>query len=115
MLGMHFNDCRQIGFEAAFDNCILNVSSFYQMKLKQSSFQDFTLHEVDLVEADLTGLVLDNCDLAGAVFENTVLEKADLRTAFNYSIDPSINRLKKAKFSVAGIHGLLYKLDIEIH
>ena len=50
----------------------------------------------------------------GAAFENTILEKADFRTSFNYSIDPGKNRIKKAKFSLAGIAGLLEKYDIEI-
>jgi uncharacterized protein YjbI with pentapeptide repeats len=66
------------------------------------------------VEADLNSTVFDNCDLLGAVFQNTILEKADFRTAYNYSIDPDINRVKKAKFSASGIAGLLDKYDIEI-
>jgi hypothetical protein len=50
-----------------------------------------------------------------ATFENTILEKADLRTAYNYSIDPTMNKIKKAMFSKAGISGLLDRLDIDIH
>jgi uncharacterized protein YjbI with pentapeptide repeats len=72
------------------------------------------LGELDLTECDLTGSVFDNCDLKGAVFENTIIEKADFRTSFNYSIDPQTNRIKKAKFSLSGIAGLLHKYDIEI-
>jgi len=49
-----------------------------------------------------------------AAFENTILEKADFRTSFNYSIDPEKNRIRKARFSLAGISGLLDKYDIEI-
>jgi len=49
-----------------------------------------------------------------ATFENTALEKVDLRTGFNYSINPEINRIKKAKFSLQGVLGLLDKYDIEI-
>lgn len=55
-----------------------------------------------------------DCDLAQAVIDNTMLDKADLRTSFNYSIDPERNRIKKAKFSIIGIAGLLDKYDIEI-
>ena len=72
------------------------------------------MQEVDLVDCDLTNATFLNCDLAGTVFENTILENADLRTSFNYSIDPDQNRIKKAKFSLAGIPGLLNKYDIEI-
>jgi hypothetical protein len=42
------------------------------------------------------------------------MEKADFRSAFNYSINPEINRIKKAKFSLTGLQGLLGKYDIEI-
>jgi fluoroquinolone resistance protein len=52
--------------------------------------------------------------MAGAIFENTILEKADFRTAYNYTIDPVQNRIKKAKFSVTGIAGLLSRYDIAI-
>ena len=65
-------------------------------------------------EADLTEAVFKDCDLSGAIFDYTVLEKADLRTAQHYSIDPENNRLKKARFSIFGIAGLLDKYDIDI-
>jgi uncharacterized protein YjbI with pentapeptide repeats len=72
------------------------------------------LNEVDFTESDLTASIFDNCDLNLATFDNSILEKADLRTSYNYSIDPERNRIKKARFSVAGISGLLDKYDIQI-
>jgi fluoroquinolone resistance protein len=114
MLGLRFEHCKEINFTVSFDNCSLNLSSFYQRKMKTTSFLNSTLHEVDFTEADLGGSVFDNCDMMGAIFENTVLEKADLRTAYNYTIDPAKNKIKKAKFSVTGIAGLLSRYDIEI-
>ncbi len=70
--------------------------------------------EVDFTEADLSSAVFDNCDLTRSIFENTILEKADFRTSRNYSFDPDLNKIKKAKFSYPGILGLLGKYDIEI-
>ncbi|WP_086936325.1 pentapeptide repeat-containing protein [Chamaesiphon minutus] len=58
--------------------------------------------------------MFENCDLTDAIFQYTILEKADFRTAYNYSIDPELNRIKKAKFSRSGIAGLLDKYDIDI-
>jgi uncharacterized protein YjbI with pentapeptide repeats len=84
------------------------------MKLKMTTFRNSNLHEVDLTECDLTGSVFDNCDFMRATFENSIIEKADFRTSFNYSIDPEKNRIKKAVFSLTGIAGLLDKYDIEI-
>ena len=111
---MHFENCDQFLFEVDFDNCVLNLSSFYKLKLKKTRFKDSNLSEVDFTETDLAGSYFDNCDLSGARFERTILEKADLRTARNYSIDPELNKIKKAKFSIHGIAGLLDKYDIEI-
>lgn len=84
------------------------------MKIKNTRFKNSNLSEVDFTEANLTSAVFDICELHAAKFENTILEKADLRTARNYSIDPIVNKIKKAKFSVHGIVGLLDKYDIEI-
>ncbi len=84
------------------------------MVLKKTTFKNLNLYEADFTGCDLTGSVLDNCDLTRATFESTVIEKADLRTAFNYSIDPEINRIKKAMFSLSGVTGLLEKYDIDI-
>jgi hypothetical protein len=42
------------------------------------------------------------------------LEKVDFRTAVNYAFDPNSNKIKKAKFSLMGLAGLLSKYDIDI-
>jgi fluoroquinolone resistance protein len=52
--------------------------------------------------------------ISPATFDNTIIEKADFRGSLNYSIDPENNRVKKAKFSLSGVDGLLGKYDIEI-
>ena len=114
MWGLHFEHADPFGFSVSFDACSLNHSSFYQMKLKKMVFTGCSLVEVDLAEADLGGAVFDACDLAGAVFDRTNLEKADFRSAVHYSIDPTANKIKKARFSIDGLAGLLDKFDIEI-
>lgn len=112
--GCNFDDCNPFGMSFGFYGCYLNNSVFYKTNIKKTLFKDSKLIEVDFAEFDLSGSVFNLCDLSGAVFDNTNLEKADFRTSFNYSIDPSKNRLKKAKFSLSEIHGLLYQFDIEI-
>ena len=92
----------------------LDHSSFYRTKIKKTNFKNSVIKDADFTECDLTGSDFQNCDLAGAVFDNTTLEKADLRTSVNYSIDPENNRIRKAKFSISEISGLLDKYDIEI-
>jgi fluoroquinolone resistance protein len=114
MLGLRFEHCNDFGLSIAFEKCTLDHSSFYQVKLKKTSFKGSQLHEVDFTESDLTASVFTDCDFTNATFDNTILEKADLRTSVNYSIDPETNRIKKAKFSLSGIAGLLDRYDIEI-
>ena len=97
-----------------FEDCNLNLASFFKLKLKNTKFKKCTLQEVDFVEADLTNSVFDNCDFTRAIFDRSILEKADLRTSHNYSIDPENNRIKKAKFSSPAVLGLLAKYNIEI-
>jgi hypothetical protein len=50
---------------------------------------------------------LDDCDLSGAVFEETDLTGADLRSARNFLIDPTRNRIKGAHFDLHGLPGPL--------
>jgi len=114
MLGLKLDTCNEFGLSFSFDACQLNHSSFYKTKIKRTIFKNSQLQETDFAEADLTSSVFDNCNLSQAIFDHTTLDKADFRTSYNYSIDPEINRIKKAKFSIHGISGLLEKYDIII-
>lgn len=114
MLGLQFHHCSEFGISFTVENCILNHSSFYKLKIKKTVFRNSQLQETDFTACDLTGSLFEECDLARATFDSTILEKTDLRTAYNYSIDPETNKIKKAKFSLPGVPGLLHKYDIEI-
>jgi fluoroquinolone resistance protein len=114
LTGIHFENCSDFLFTVYFEDCVLNFSSFYTLKLKKTFFKNCTIQEVDFTDTDLERSVFTNCDLQLSIFQNTNLQKADLRTAYNYSIDPMNNKIKKAKFSVNGLGGLLDKHDIII-
>jgi len=114
MVGFNFNFCDSFLLEVAFKDCILHLSSFFGLKLKNTKFAGCDLREADFAQADLTGASFDGCDLSRAIFQDTILEKTDFRTARNYSIDPERNRIKKGKFSKEGIAGLLDRYQIVI-
>lgn len=114
LLGVHFDDCNTFGLSFRFDNCQLTHSSFYKRKIRQTQFKDSVLHEVDFTASDLSSSIFDNCDLAGAMFDGTILERCDFTRSYNYDIDAELNRIKKAKFSIPGVLGLLSKYDIVI-
>jgi len=92
----------------------INHASFYKLKIKKTVFKNSQLEGVDFAECDLSGSTFEGCNLLAAVFDATNIEKSDFRTSYNYSIDPEKNKIRKARFSVSGISGLLDKYDIEI-
>lgn len=114
LMGLHFEDCHPFLFMVNFKDCMLDFSSFTQMKLKNTGFNHSSLIDVDFSSADLTAVSFQHCNLSKALFDQTNLEKADFRTSYNYSIHPEKNKLKKAKFSASGVVGLLdtYQIDI---
>ncbi len=114
LLGLQFNECHEFLFSVQFENCQLNLSSFYQRKLKKVWFRNCLLQEVDFAEADLSSALFSDCDLSGAIFDHTNLQKADFSSAFNYRIDPDQNIITNAQFSKEGLSGLLTKYNIKI-
>lgn len=114
LVGVQFDWCREFLFSVKFENCDLKLSVFYKRKLKKTHFKNCNLQETDFAEAELAESVFDNCDLQRTIFQRTNLEKVDFRTSYNYSIDPELNRIKKARFSRMGLGGLLDKYGILI-
>ena len=112
VVGVDFSCCEDFGFSVNFEKCNLDYSFFLRKKMKQSAFENCIIREANFSRADLTNSKFDNCDLYRTIFNLTNLSGVDFRTATNYLINPEINTLKKAKFTHAGIHGLLSKYDI---
>lgn len=114
LMGIDFSKCNSFLFSVRFQDCNLDYSSFFQIKMKKTNFIDCSIKEVDFSETDLSMAVFKNSDLLNTSFMRTNLEKADFRSAINYSIDPELNKIKKAKFSSEGLSGLLAKYNIDI-
>ena len=114
LLGLRFETCNTLIFLVSFADCLLDHSSFYQLKLKKMPILRCSLKEVDFTEADLSEVNFADCNLMDALFDRTILEKANFTTAQYYRIDPNTNNIKKAKFSLDGLPGLLTSYNIEI-
>ena len=82
--------------------------------MTKTKFIDTSMKQVVFTNANLSQSVFDNTDLADAVFNGVELKEADFRTAYNYAIDPELNNIKKARFSLHGVVGLLAKYGIRI-
>ncbi|HEY0298714.1 MAG TPA: pentapeptide repeat-containing protein [Arachidicoccus sp.] len=114
ILGLDFTKCNKFLFSFAFSDCHLDYCTFFGTKLKKTNFLNCSMKEVEFSESDLSLAVFKNCDLTGARFQNTNLEKADFRTAQNFAIDPDVNKIKRAKFSVMNLEGLLLRYNLDI-
>jgi len=114
VLGIDFSKCSKFLFSVAFENCTLKYSLFFKNDLKNTVFKKCMLQEVSFIETNLIAARFLDCDLDKAVFDRANLEKADFTSSHNYSINPETNKLKKTKFSMPDVLGLLGHLDIEI-
>jgi uncharacterized protein YjbI with pentapeptide repeats len=114
LFGLQFDTCNDFSFSAVFESSNLNLSSFFGVKLNNGIFKDCSLQEVDFTQTELKESLFENCDLTKATFSATLLQKADLSTSFNYSIDPELNQLEGARFSLQGLSGLLDRYGIII-
>ena len=112
MEDVNFAMCDKLIFEVHFKECILDFSKFYTLKIKGTTFIDCSIIAVDFMKTDLTDLVFDNCDLYRSEFALAIANKANFKTSYNYTIDPTKTKIKKAVFSKEGAKGLLFKHDI---
>lgn len=114
LLGLHFEACNPFNISFSFQDCILDHSSFFKLKIKKTIFLGSRLQEVEFEGADLTQADFQRCDLQLANFFQTNLEQANFINAENFSIDPDSNKIKGAKFGLQGLPGLLEKHQLKI-
>lgn len=112
--GTDFGKASDFLFEVHFTDCVLDNADFYKKKNKGGRFKGCSLKGANFAQCDLTNAVFDDCNLNQTVFDQTQLKGADFSTSFNYIIDPDTNFIKKARFSVHGLAGLLSKYDIVV-
>jgi fluoroquinolone resistance protein len=96
----------------SFVRCAISHSTFIGLALKEIVIRECIARDVDFREADLTQADLTQTDLADSLFIETNLTEANFTQARNYTINASLNVLKKTRFSLPEAMSLLYGLDI---
>lgn len=114
LMGVSFSSCNAFGFDVKFDECILDFASFTNLSMKGTPFKKCSLKGADFTGTDLSSALLIDCDLAETVFDQTNLQKADLRGSYHLAIDPTKNRITRAKLSLESLPGLLTEHKLEI-
>jgi fluoroquinolone resistance protein len=114
LIGINFFQVQEFGFAIDFENCLLDFASFDHKKMNKSSFKNCRLHGANFSQADLSKATMENCDLLDAIFSYTILNGIDFTTNRNFTIDPQLNQIKKARFSSSSLAGLLSRFEIII-
>lgn len=112
MIGVDFSHTKDFLFSIDFSNCILDYAAFMKKKNRKAKFSNCSLKGTDFSEADLTSAIFEKCDLNTAVFMRSTLSSANFVSSYNFTIDPEKNLLRKAKFSLDGLPGLLENYGI---
>lgn len=111
---INFGQSSSFGFRVDFQECQLDYSSFLSRNLKKTRFVDCSVREARFLSCDLTGALFKNCNLELTVFAGNILAQVDFATSYNISLDPDTNKLRKTKFSLHSLPGLLTRYDILI-
>ncbi|MFK7897966.1 MAG: pentapeptide repeat-containing protein [Myxococcota bacterium] len=124
LLDVEFIDCKLMGvdwsqvgglvFEAGFERCVLTHCSFIGLTMKKARIQECKADEANFAGTNLEGADFARTNLRGAKFSDTNLTGADLSLAVNYDVNPSDNRLRKTRFSVAAALRVAERMGIVI-
>lgn len=121
MRDVTFKDCKMVGInwssaqglsDLVFENCILDLCIFQELLLIGTSFKNWSIKEVDFSGSKLQKSIFSGSKLTGTIFTDSNLERADLRNAIDYFIDPNYTKIKKAQFSMPEAMVLLNSFDI---
>lgn len=114
MLGVDWTVINQRIFRAAFEKCVLSDSSFARMDMRGLSLRECVAHDCDFLESNLAKVVCCKTDFAQSRFSGTNLSQADFSGAVRYRIDPTMNNVKGAIFSLPEAVSLLRGLGVVI-
>jgi uncharacterized protein YjbI with pentapeptide repeats len=114
ILGINFSEAMQLTFSPEFEECLISNCSFSNLKMPKTKFENCKIVSTDFNDSNLIECNFENATFEDTHFSNCNLNKASFIRAKNYTIDPTENQMKKAKFSFPDVITLLDKFDLEI-
>jgi uncharacterized protein YjbI with pentapeptide repeats len=112
--GINFFTAKHELMSLSFERCLIRYSSFAMLRLHKTKFVGCTFQFVDFADADLKESDFSHSTFDDCVFQNTNLAKADFRGARGYTINPTLNTIANARFSVPDVLGLLSSFQIRV-
>jgi fluoroquinolone resistance protein len=112
--GINFFTAKRTFLSLKFERCLIRYSSFAELTLNSVNFENCILEHVDFADAKLVAAKFNGSTFNECVFKNTDLSKADFRDSRGYSIDPTLNKLTKARFDLPEAVSLLATFNIRL-
>ena len=118
LIGINWTEIKwplvQLNSPFKFYNANLDDCSFFQLEISELTLQACSAKRVDFRESNLSHSLLIETNFEGALFQATNLESSDFSEAVNYVIDPTQNKIRKAKFTLPDAMNLLLPFEIEV-
>lgn len=125
MLFSVFEECNLIGIDwmkfqsgavafpiQSFEKCFLKYNHFEQMNFRKFNFLKSSITGSSFINCNLNESNFNGCNLHDTEFSGCDLRKSDFCQASGYSINPTENRIKGAKFSLPEAVRLLNSFGI---
>jgi fluoroquinolone resistance protein len=114
LTGARLDQLNRFNLSMSFVNCNLDHAVFTGLKIPSTRFESCMLRQTDFSDADLSTSIFLQSDLRDAAFAHTNLEYADFRSSSNVWPDPESNSMRRAKFDLIQLPGLLRRFDLDI-
>jgi fluoroquinolone resistance protein len=114
LVGMNFFHIDPFLLSFSFEGCLVMGCNFNGLKMPKTSFKECKMRDCMFSEADISGGSFVDCEFRDTVFHHTNLEKVDFSGAMGYEINPTTNRIKRAKFTLPEAASLLNYLEINL-
>ena len=114
IMGADFTQISKLMINMGFRNSQINDCNFSSLDLQNTKYINCRITQSDFFETNLREADFTGSDLENSIFEQTDLRDADFKLAKNYRINPMINKIKGAEFSMPEAVRLLDSFEIKI-
>lgn len=109
-----FSRVNALGLSLRFENCKIEHVHFVGLKITGTQFLNCSFRNCDFSGCDLKESNFNGTSFDQVLIDGCNLEKADFRTAREFSIDPRQNKMKGARFAPDNLTGLLQGWGLKI-
>lgn len=114
MLGCSFAGLNAFSGGLQFIGCNLNYSNYSQIRMKGMHFSECQMMEASFADAEVKNSTFAACNLERTDFDGADITQCDFATSYNYTVNPTRTKLRKARFSKDQLEGLVAHLGIVV-